>query len=158
VIVLKGLKPHQKIVTSANFLIDSESQFQAAAGSFMPPPPGAGANSSSPGAAAQGAIDFTTDPNPPRKGQNIFRVRLTDNKGVPVAGAQVSVRFYMAAMPAMGMSAMNTTATLTDKGNGLYEGAGSLGSGGTWQVTILAEKSGQTIASKQLSTNATGGM
>ena len=158
VIVLKGLKPHQKIVTSANFLIDSESQLQAAAGSFMPPPPGAGANSSSGGAAAQGTIDFTTDPNPPRKGQNIFCVRLTDSKGVPVAGAQVSVRFYMAAMPAMGMAAMNTSATLTDKGNGLYEGAGSLGSGGTWQVTIVAQKNGRTIASRQLSANATGGM
>ncbi len=158
VIVIKGLKPHQKIVTSANFLIDSESQLQAAAGSFMPPPPGAGANSSSPGAALQGTIDFTTDPSPPRKGQNIFRVRLTDSKGTPVAGAQVSVRFYMAAMPAMGMAAMNTTATLTDKGNGLYEGTGSLGSGGTWQVTVVAQKNGQTIASEQLSANATGGM
>src|SRR6185437_14326647 len=41
-IVLSGLKTHQRIVTSANFLIDSESQLQAAAGSFVPPPPGAG--------------------------------------------------------------------------------------------------------------------
>ena len=158
VIVLRGLKPHQQIVTSANFLIDSESQLQAAAGSFMPPQPGAGANSSSPGAIAQGTIDFTTDPNPPRKGQIVFRVRLTDSKGAPVAGAQVSVRFYMAAMPAMGMAAMNTTATLTEKGNGLYEGSGSLGSGGTWQVTILAQKNGKTIATKQLNVNVTGGM
>jgi RND family efflux transporter MFP subunit len=158
VVVLKGLRPHQQIVTSANFLIDSESQLQAAAGSFTPPPPGAGANSSSPAATVQGAIDFTTDPNPPRKGQNAFRVRLTDSKGAPVPGAQVTVRFYMAAMPAMGMAAMNTTAALVDKGNGLYEGSGSLGSGGTWQVTITAQKNGQTIASKQVSVNATGGM
>jgi Cu(I)/Ag(I) efflux system membrane fusion protein/cobalt-zinc-cadmium efflux system membrane fusion protein len=42
-VVLKGLEAHQSIVTSANFLIDSESQLQAAAGSFVPPPPGAGA-------------------------------------------------------------------------------------------------------------------
>jgi RND family efflux transporter MFP subunit len=33
-IVLKGLEAQQSIVTSANFLIDSESQLQAAAGSF----------------------------------------------------------------------------------------------------------------------------
>ena len=38
-VVLKGLEAHQSIVTSANFLIDSESQLQAAAGSFVPPPP-----------------------------------------------------------------------------------------------------------------------
>src|SRR6266566_1944092 len=46
-IVLKGLKAGEQIVTSANFLIDSESQLQAALGSFVPPPPGAGAASSS---------------------------------------------------------------------------------------------------------------
>ena len=41
-VVLKGLKAGEQIVTSANFLIDSESQLQAALGSFVPPPPGAG--------------------------------------------------------------------------------------------------------------------
>src|SRR2546426_2784882 len=35
-IVLKGLKAGEQVVTSANFLIDSESQLQAAAGSFAP--------------------------------------------------------------------------------------------------------------------------
>ena len=40
---VKGLKAGDRIVTSANFLIDSESQLQAAIGSFTPPPPGAGA-------------------------------------------------------------------------------------------------------------------
>jgi Cu(I)/Ag(I) efflux system membrane fusion protein/cobalt-zinc-cadmium efflux system membrane fusion protein len=68
------------------------------------------------------------------------------------------VSFYMAAMPAMGMAAMNTSAALTEKGNGLYEGSGSLGSGGTWQVTVSAQKNGQAIATKQLRVNATGGM
>ncbi len=64
----------------------------------------------------------------------------------------------MAAMPAMGMAAMNTTSKLTEKGGGMYEGSGSLGSGGTWQVTISAQKNGQVIGTKQLSVNATGGM
>jgi RND family efflux transporter MFP subunit len=159
-VVLKGLEAHQSIVTSANFLIDSESQLQAAAGSFAPPPPGAGSNAppvNAP-AAAQANIDFTTDPNPPQKGSNVFRVKLTGANGAPTTGAEISVTFYMAAMPAMGMAAMNTTAKLTEKGNGLYEGKGSLGSGGTWQVTITAQKNGQTIATKQLRVNATGGM
>ena len=159
-VVIKGLEAHQSIVTSANFLIDSESQLQSAAGSFVPPPPGAGANAP-PGnapAAAQTNIDFTTDPNPPQKGSNVFRVKLTGANGTPTTGAEVTVTFYMAAMPAMGMAAMNTNAKLTEKGNGLYEGNGSLGSGGTWQVTISVQKSGQVIATKQLSVNATGGM
>lgn len=158
--VPKGLKPHQSIVTSANFLIDSESQLQAAAGSFAPPPPGAGSNAPQPNAptAAKANIDFTTDPNPPQRGNNVFRVKLTDPDGAPIAGAEVTVTFFMAAMPAMGMAAMNTTVKLTDKGNGLYDGNGRLDSGGTWQVTITAQKNGQGLATKQLRVNATGGM
>jgi Cu(I)/Ag(I) efflux system membrane fusion protein/cobalt-zinc-cadmium efflux system membrane fusion protein len=64
----------------------------------------------------------------------------------------------MAAMPAMGMAAMNTRVALEDKGNGWYEGRGDLGSGGTWQVTITATQNGQTIASKHFAINAEGGM
>ena len=64
----------------------------------------------------------------------------------------------MSAMPAMGMAAMKTVINATDKGGGMYEGWGDLGSGGTWQVTITAAQNGQTIASKQLTLNATGGM
>jgi RND family efflux transporter MFP subunit len=159
-IALKGLKVHQPIVTSANFLIDSESQLQAAAGSFVPPPPGAGGNAppTDAPAAAQANIDFTTDPNPPQKGSNVFRVKLTSADGTPTTGAEVTVAFYMAAMPAMGMGAMNTTTKLIDKGNGMYEGRGSLGSGGTFQVSISVHKNGQVIATKQLRVNATGGM
>lgn len=159
-VVLKGLEAHQSIVTSANFLIDSESQLQAAAGSFTPPPPGVGSNPSPANAssAAQVNIDFNTNPNPPTRGNNILLVRLTGFGNMPVTGASVTVRFYMAAMPAMGMAAMNANATLTDKGNGLYEGSGSLGSGGAWQVTITAQKNGQAIATKQWHVNATGDM
>jgi RND family efflux transporter MFP subunit len=159
-IVLKGLRARQSIVTSAGFLIDSESQLQAAAGSFVPPPPGAGGNAPTTNAPAeaQANIDFTTDPNPLQKGSNVFRVKLTGADGTPATGADVTVTFYMAAMPAMGMAAMTTTTKLTDKGNGMYEGSGSLGSGGTWQVTLSVQKSGQTIATKQLRVNATGGM
>jgi len=155
-IVLKGLKAGEQIVTSANFLIDSESQLQAALGSFVPPPPGAGAASAI--NAPQRNVELSSDPTTPRKGSNVFRVKLTDASGAPISGAEVSVTFFMPAMPAMGMAAMRTPFTLSDKGNGLYEGSGQLESGGTWQVTILAKKNGQLIATKQLSVNATGGM
>jgi hypothetical protein len=85
-------------------------------------------------------------------------VKLTGGDGTSTTGAEVTVTFYMAAMPAMGMAAMKTTTKLVEKGNGLYEGSGSLGSGGTWQVTISVQKNGQMIAMKQLRVNATGGM
>jgi multidrug efflux pump subunit AcrA (membrane-fusion protein) len=157
-VVLRGLRAGEKIVTSANFLIDSESQLQAAMGSFAPPPPGVGAATAMNAAANAAKIDFSTDPSTPHKGSNTFRVMLTGADGAPVAGAQVTVTFYMAAMPAMGMAAMRTVRNLNDRGGGMYEGRGELQSGGTWQVTIVAQKNGQTIASKQLSVNAEGGM
>jgi Cu(I)/Ag(I) efflux system membrane fusion protein/cobalt-zinc-cadmium efflux system membrane fusion protein len=155
-IVLKGLKEGEEIVTSANFLIDSESQLQAALGSFTPPPPGAGTAGAM--NAPQANIELATEPSPPRKGGNTIRVKLADASGTPISGAEVSVTFYMPAMPAMGMAAMRTPVSLADKGNGLYEGPTQLDSGGTWQVTVVAKKNGQTVASEQLSVNATGGM
>jgi hypothetical protein len=147
-------------VTSANFLLDSESQLQAAAGSYTPTAPGDRQQTSTPSAETQAAvaIDFTTDPNPAHKGSNLFHVKLTGANGQPIVGAQVAVTFFMAAMPAMGMGAMNTTTELMQKSPGLYDGRGVLESGGTWQVTVTVKQNGQTIATKQLRVNAEGGM
>lgn len=159
-IVLKGLAPGQQIVSSANFLIDSESQLQAAAGAFVPPPPGVGANVVGQAAEAtpQASIEFTSDPNPLVRGHNKLIVRLRDAKGAPISGAQVTVSFYMAAMPAMGMSAMHTQGTASDLGNGTYTANIELPSGGTWSMTITASKGGNTIATKQMDVSASGSM
>jgi Cu(I)/Ag(I) efflux system membrane fusion protein/cobalt-zinc-cadmium efflux system membrane fusion protein len=159
-IVLKGLKAGERIVTSANFLIDSESQLQAAIGSFTPPPPGAGAASAmnSPASPATTQVQFSSEPAAPRKGFNLYRVKLTSADGTPLTGAQVSVRSYMPGMPQMGMAAMNVVTSLVDKGGGTYEGQVNLDSGGTWQLTVTANKNGAVLATKQLSLNAEGGM
>jgi RND family efflux transporter MFP subunit len=170
-VVAKGLSAGDAIVTSANFLIDSEAQLEAGAGAFMPPPPGAGAAAAinAPAQAkaavnavnaveAVSAVEMTTDPQPPRKGSNTVRVKVTGPDGRPVAGAEVSVTFFMAAMPAMGMAAMNTTLKASDQGGGMYEGQGTLASGGTWQVTVTVRQQGRTLAAKHLTVNATGGM
>jgi YtkA-like len=155
--VLKGLKAGERIVTSANFLIDSESQLQAALGSFAPPPPGVGAAAAM--NAPQGAtLEYSSTPAPPRAGSNNFRVKLTGADGAAITGAQVTVTFFMPAMPAMGMAAMRNVTTLSEKGGGNYEGPGEVQMGGTWQVTVLATKAGQTIAQKQVSVTVAGGM
>lgn len=104
------------------------------------------------------SVDFSTEPTPPRKGENKVRVKLTGSDGKPVTGAQVTATFFMPAMPAMGMAAMRNALTLADKGNGLYEGTLPLQSGGTWQVSVTVQRDGQSIGSKQLSIDATGGM
>jgi Cu(I)/Ag(I) efflux system membrane fusion protein/cobalt-zinc-cadmium efflux system membrane fusion protein len=158
-VIAKGIKAGEQIVTSANFLIDSEAQLQAAAGAFVPPPPGAGqAAAMNTPAQAQANAELITQPSPPQKGNNTVRVKLTDPSGKPLTGAQVTVTFFMAAMPAMSMAAMKIVVQTSDKGGGMYEGTGSLGSGGTWQVTITAVQNGQTITNKQVNIDATGGM
>jgi Cu(I)/Ag(I) efflux system membrane fusion protein/cobalt-zinc-cadmium efflux system membrane fusion protein len=149
------LKAGDAIVTSASFLIDSESQLQAAAGAFIPSEATTGSASTNTETAK---ADLTTNPSPPQKGKNEVRVRLSDANGAPLPNATVSLRFFMAGMPAMGMAEMNVTADLQDRGGGLYSGGLELGSGGTWQVTITAQQNGKTIVSRRLSLTATGGM
>jgi Cu(I)/Ag(I) efflux system membrane fusion protein/cobalt-zinc-cadmium efflux system membrane fusion protein len=157
-VVQKGLKLGDTVATSASFLIDSESQLQAASGAYTPPPPGAGAAAATNQSAQQASAEFTTDPSPPQKGKNRVQIKLTGADGKPLAGAAVSVRFLMPGMADMGMAPMTVTSKLTDQGNGVYAGEVDLGSGGTWQVTATAEQAGTTVLTKHLSLTATGGM
>jgi RND family efflux transporter MFP subunit len=159
-IVLKGLEVHQNIVTSANFLLDSESQLEAAAGPNNAPAPVVGQQTPSQPAGQQPSvsIDFTTRPNPVHKGLNAITVKVTGSNGQPVAGAQVTATFLLPAMPAMGMGAVTDSFQLTQKSPGVYDGTGVLESGGTWQVTVTVRQAGQIIGTKQLRVSAEGGM
>ncbi|MGA8041939.1 MAG: efflux RND transporter periplasmic adaptor subunit [Terracidiphilus sp.] len=156
VVVLKGLKEGERVVSSANFLVDSEAQLQAAFGG----PPTTGTQPESPEAKPAEAIGIvlTTTPAPPRKGANVLRVALTGQDARPVTGVQVSVVLFMPAMPAMGMAAMRVPVALKEKQAGQYEAPLQLDSGGTWEVTVTVQRGGQTIATKQTSVNVEGGM
>jgi Cu(I)/Ag(I) efflux system membrane fusion protein/cobalt-zinc-cadmium efflux system membrane fusion protein len=68
------------------------------------------------------------------------------------------VVFFMAGMPAMGMSAMRVEADAKSAENGTYAATVTLESGGTWNVTVTAMRAGKQIAGRQLSMSATGGM
>jgi Cu(I)/Ag(I) efflux system membrane fusion protein/cobalt-zinc-cadmium efflux system membrane fusion protein len=155
-VVLKGLQAGDTVATSANFLIDSESQLQAAAGAYTPPPPGAGTEMSA--TAQQVSAELTTNPSPPHKGKNGVEVKLTSSDGKPLPGAKITVRFHMPGMPDMGMAEMNAVTQLNDQGSGTYSGQLELGSGGTWQVTISAEQAGKLVLTKRMNVTATGGM
>lgn len=162
IVVVKGLQGGDHVVSSANFLVDSEAQLQAALGSFNPPQQNPnlqneGGNNAGP-QHDQIRIEMTTDPSTPRKGGNRVSVRLTGSDGKPVDGVQVSAIFFMPAMPAMGMAAEHATAVLGAKGQGIYEGPLELDSGGTWQVTITVRRGGEVVASRKLTVEATGGM
>jgi hypothetical protein len=109
------------------------------------------------GTEASAKVVLTTMPSPAQKGPNTVRVKLTDPAGNPIAGADVSVTFFMAAMPTMNMPEMKNVIKAADKGAGIYEGKGDLDSGGLWQVTVTAKQNGQTIATRKLTVKAEGG-
>jgi RND family efflux transporter MFP subunit len=154
-VVRKGLAEGDRIVSSANFLVDSESQLQAAIGAYTPPPAGVSAAGQD---AHTAGIEMKTDPNPPQRGKNNLTLILRDSFGVPIDGASVSIVFYMPAMPAMGMAAMRRVATATGAGNGTYRATINLDSGGGWQVSVSASKAGQQVATLQTNLTATGAM
>ena len=109
------------------------------------------------GIPASAKVVLTTVPSPAQKGTNTVRVKLTDPVGKPIVGADVAVTCFMAAMPEMSMAEMKTVIKGADKGGGIYEGKGDLGSSGMWQVTITAKQNGQTIATRKLTVKAEGG-
>lgn len=152
-VVLGGLRAGERIVTSANFLIDSESELQSALGSFSPPPPPSGAMR-----GEQPKVALSTGPAPPRQGSNRVRVTLTDPHGHPIEGARVSADFVIPPMPAMGMAGQQVHTVLKPSGNGVYEGTVTLPASGAWQVSVIAQKAGRVIASRQLSLETAGGM
>lgn len=157
IVILSGLKAGERVVSSANFLVDSEAQLQTAFQNFSAPSASPPAVSSEP-PAQKIAIAFSTSPDPPQKGSNTVRVRLTGADGKPAARLQATVTFFMPAMPEMGMAAMHAATKLTEKSDGNYEGSLELASGGTWQVTVTVLRDGQVVATKKMSASVAGGM
>lgn len=81
-------------------------------------------------------VEFRSEPDPPRTGENAYQVTVRQGDGTPVTDATVTAVFSMPAMPAMNMPAMRSDASLTHAGNGTYRGSGQLSMGGTWNVEV----------------------
>jgi RND family efflux transporter MFP subunit len=110
--VLDGLKPGEQVADGATFFLDSESQLRAWGRAFEPGQPVAeGA-----GAGERLDITFRAEPDPPRTGTNDLEVSVRDASGQPVADADVSATFFMAAMPTMNMPAMRSQSVLKPAG------------------------------------------
>jgi len=146
----EGLKDGERVAIGATFFLDSESQLRAAVGMFEAPPaqtPAAG------GSAPTERLDITfrAQPDPPRTGDNTLEVSVKDASGRPIAGADVTVTFFMAAMPTMNMPAMRNEAKLPHVGGGIYRGAGQVMMAGRWDVTVTVSRGGVRLGSRQLS-------
>jgi RND family efflux transporter MFP subunit len=143
--ILEGLEEGEQVATNAAFFIDSESQLRAALEGFAAPP--APAEPAAPGERLQ--IAYSSRPDPPRTGDNSFEVTVRDPDGAPVTDGEVTVTFYMAAMPTMNMPAMRTEAALMHGGGGVYRGTGTVAMAGRWEVTVTVTRSGRRAGSRQ---------
>ncbi len=143
--IVEGLEVGEQVAMSATFFLDSESQLRASVQAFEPLP-----------AVAEGAasgerldITFRPQPDPPRTGDIMLEVSVKDASGQPISDADVSVIFFMAAMPTMNMPAMRNEATLPSVSGGVYRGPGQVMMAGRWDVTVNVSKDGQRLGSGQ---------
>jgi len=142
--VVDGLKEGEEVATGATFFLDSESQLRAAAQNYQAPP------AASAGTAPREtlAVTFRAQPDPPRTGENTFEVTVRDAAGQPVTDADVTVTFFMAAMPSMNMPAMRNQTKLPQSGGGVYRGSGQVIMAGRWDVTVDVSRGGQRLGSQ----------
>ncbi len=147
--VEQGLKPGERVVTGANFIVDSESRLKgvfAGMGTPSVPPTGAAA-----GTNQSVSVDIL-DPKTAKTGMNSIRLMVKDAAGKAVTGAQVDVGLFM---PQMGsMAPMSSKATLTEAGNGLYTGQIEFRMAWTWQTTVTVRKNGSVIGVAQTNITA----
>jgi RND family efflux transporter MFP subunit len=147
-VINAGLKAGERVVTSANFVVDSESRLKGALDAMGRPSgvPSLGAPS--------GAVLVTlkTSPSPAKTGENSLRANVADAAGHPVTDAQVEVRL---SMPQMGsMPAMEAKATLFEVAPGEYAGQVNIPIAWTWETTVTVRRTGRLIGTTQTSITA----
>jgi len=148
-VVEEGLEEGERVVTAANFILDSESRLKGAFDSLGQPsaPEMAGA----PG-PTEITAQLTTDPSPAKVGKNRVRVKVVDGSGQPIADAEVELGIFM---PQMGsMAPMQSKSILSAAGGGEYVGELDIPMAWTWETTITVRKAGRVIGAVQTSITA----
>jgi len=136
------LKAGERIVTSANFILDSESRLKGAFASMGEPTRVA---VGTPPAVAQALQVEVLEPRTAKPGNNDIRILLKDSSGKPIEDAEVTVGLFM---PQMGnMPPMSSDAMLKPEGGGVYSGTIQFLMAWTWETTVTAKKNGQVIGS-----------
>jgi len=146
--IQQGLKPGERVVTGANFIVDSESRLKGAfAGMGSPSKPSAGSTQT-----GQPISLVVLEPKTAKTGINAIRLLVKDASGNPITGAQVDVTLFM---PQMGsMAPMTSKGTLAESGNGIYAGQIEFQMAWTWQTTVTVRKNGNVIGVAQTSITA----
>jgi membrane fusion protein, copper/silver efflux system len=144
----EGLNEGERVVTAANFLLDSESKLKGVLANMGKPKKTMATTSM----AAQNVSIELLEPKTGKSGDNQFVVSIKDKSGNPVTEAEVQVTL---SMPAMGsMPPMSSNGTLLEKGKGVYSGTVNIPMAWTWDTRITVRKNGQILGTKQTSVTA----
>lgn len=98
------------------------------------------------------AMIFTTEPSPPRVGENRMVATVTDATGQPVSRARVRLTYTM---PFQSMTP--ATVQLREGTKGVYEAIVNLGLGGLWDLQVGITRPGQPEIQETYSVTAGGG-
>lgn len=176
--VLEGLREGDRIVTSANFLLDAESKLASASSmqammgrigmadwqmrgaheGKMEGMPGMEMGNKNGVTVAETrqmgglSLTLTTVPENPKAGDALLRLNVTDQVGKPVTNAQV---VFVYTMPMPGMADSKVTARHIK--DGLYEGTVMFGMGGTWMVTVNITVPGRPPIAEKFQFSVLGG-
>ncbi len=157
--VLDGLAAGERVVTSGNFLLDSESKLQSATSmmgmmgaigmgdwqmeSAKPMEMGAQTAQAKPTEKKVGSLTVTvsTAAESAKLGDNTLRIQVKDSAGQPVTDATVSLDYTMD-MPGM----LIDKAEAKHTGEGVYEAPVRFAMAGPWGVTVSIRRPGQAEA------------
>lgn len=176
-LVEEGVTAGEKVVTSANFLIDAESKLMTSS-NMMGSLGMAGIRMeqaemgememegmkmdgkqmkeekslTGPQTKKKGDLTLTlvTKPSPPVDGENLLHLIVTDAVGKPIENAKVVFSYTM---PMPGMKDVKVPAAFK---NGQYEGKAKFGMPGTWEVTAIVTLPGKPEVREKFTLEAGG--
>ncbi len=147
--IQSGLKAGERVVTAANFILDSESRLKGAFANMGKPV--LPAEGKAPGAGRTLSVEIQ-EPRQAKVGKNTLRLAVKDASGKPVEDAEVEVTLLMPQMG--GMPPMSSKAMLKHKGQGEYAGTIDVPMAWTWQTTVTVRKAGKALGSLQTNLTA----
>jgi Cu(I)/Ag(I) efflux system membrane fusion protein len=165
-VALEGLTAGERVVTSGNFLLDSESKLQSATSmmgmmgaigmgdwkmeSARPMEMEAKTAQAKPTEKKVGALSVTvsTASESAKLGDNTLRIQVKDTAGQPVTDAAVHVEYTMD-MPGM----MIDKAEAKHGTAGVYEAPVRFTMAGPWGVTVSIQRPGQPEARERFTVN-----
>jgi Cu(I)/Ag(I) efflux system membrane fusion protein len=167
--VLSGLEKGQKIAASSVFLLDSESRLSEAMGA-MAGMPGMSMEGMAVMQGMEGmkmdalakagpmekkagnlTLTLSTQPEKTKAGENLLRLKITDQAGKPVTDAQVAFHYTMN-MPGMVLSKANAKLSK----DGFYESKANFGMMGEWDITVIVRRPGQKEIQEKFKVLAVG--